>query len=148
MKTTIRPIQADDREDWARLFRAHCRSNRSALTDDHEARVWDWLMDSAAPFHGRLAHVDHGAAVGLVHFQDVYRPQAGALSCYLSDLFVEPAFRGSGAGRRLVEAVIETARDRRLANVRWLTHEHNYDARRLYDRFVGKSDYVLYTLPL
>ena len=46
--------------------------------------------------------------------------------CYLSDLFVQPNVRGSGAGRALIDHVIGFAKGRGLGNYRWLTQDYNY----------------------
>ena len=66
----------------------------------------------------------------------------------MSDLFVRPDARGSGAGRALIDHVISFARTNGISNLRWLTQEFNYDARRLYDSFTARSDFVLYSIPL
>ena len=68
--------------------------------------------------------------------------------CYLEDLFVEPAARGRGAGRLLIEHVIALARAEGRARVYWMTREGNETARRLYDTFAPADDFVRYTIEL
>lgn len=67
--------------------------------------------------------------------------------CYLSDLYVEPGLRGGGVGRGLIDHVVEFAKQRGLPGVRWLTQEFNYPARRLYDTYSPKTDFILYNVP-
>jgi hypothetical protein len=44
--------------------------------------------------------------------------------------------------------VIDFAQKRRISNVRWLTQDHNYAGGRLYDSYVSRSDFILYSLPV
>jgi GNAT superfamily N-acetyltransferase len=63
---------------------------------------------------------------------------------YLQDLFVEPAKRGLGLGRTLIEHVYAEAARRGCSRVWWLTHETNTDAMVLYDRLADRSGFVQY----
>ncbi len=63
---------------------------------------------------------------------------------YLQDLFVDPAMRGQGLGRALIEHVYAEAAARGCSRVWWLTHETNTDAMVLYDRVADKSGFVQY----
>ena len=67
-------------------------------------------------------------------------------TCYLEDLFVSPAVRGSGAGRALIEAVVERARSRGLEKVYWHTRRDNARARALYDSLAEVDDFVRYVV--
>jgi ribosomal protein S18 acetylase RimI-like enzyme len=78
----------------------------------------------------------------------MHRSLGGAMVCYLSDLYVKPDRRGTGAGRALIDHVIDFAQKRGLSNVRWLTQHYNYAGRRLYDSYVARSDFILYSLPV
>ena len=66
--------------------------------------------------------------------------------CYLSDLYVSPDIRGNGTGRALIDNVVQFAKENNVPGVRWLTQENNYAARRLYDTYVSKSDFLLYSV--
>ena len=54
--------------------------------------------------NGLLAEQD-GKIIGIAHY--IFRPSTWAVEdfCYLEDLFVDPAVRGTGAGRALIEAL-------------------------------------------
>lgn len=68
------------------------------------------------------------------------------MTCYLSDLYVVPEARGAGAGRALIEHVRDFARARGLPGMRWLTAENNDAARKLYDRFAPRTEFILYNV--
>jgi GNAT superfamily N-acetyltransferase len=68
--------------------------------------------------------------------------------CYLEDLWVEPAWRGSGVGRRLIEALTERGRDYGWRRVYWHTEADTETARRLYDRVATVTQYVRYDVTL
>jgi ribosomal protein S18 acetylase RimI-like enzyme len=55
--------------------------------------------------------------------------------------------RGVGAGRALINRVIEYARTQKADRVYWTTKENNTTARKLYDTYLPKSEFVQYRLP-
>jgi len=82
--------------------------------------------------------------VGLVHHIRHRSCWTTGDYCYLQDLFVSPALRGSGIGRKLIEHVYAEASRAGCARVYWLTHETNATAIRLYDRVAERSGFVQY----
>ncbi len=146
MTVTIRPVEQADRARWEELFRGYAEFYKVDITGAAVDAVWGWIHDADAEFFGDLAVDGDGTVVGLVHYWPMYRPLAGGRTCYLSDLYVDPAIRGQGAGRTLIDHVRAYAAREGLSDVRWLTQEFNYDARRLYDSFAPKSDFILYSV--
>ena len=65
--------------------------------------------------------------------------------CHLEDLFVDPMFRGKGVGRRLIQDLINLAKERNWSSLYWHTREGN-PARCLYDEFAQADDFVRYRL--
>ena len=94
------------------------------------------------------AEAEDGRVIGFTQYQLMQRSLSGGMVIYLDDLFVEPEVRGTGAGRKLIDNVVEAARGMGIANVRWLTQEFNYTARKLYDTYQPKSDFILYSIPV
>jgi len=70
------------------------------------------------------------------------------MTCYLSDLYTNPAIRGFGAGRAMIDYVLAFAKDLGFPNVMWLTQEFNYTARKVYDTYAAKSDFIAYRVPV
>ena len=86
----------------------------------------------------------NGQAAGLVHY--IFHPHNWRLEdvCYLQDLYADPAFRGGGVGRALIEAVYEAADERGAPSVYWLTQDFNETARTLYDRVANLTPFIKY----
>ncbi len=145
---TIRPLQGDDRPRWSRLLSAHGRTYDLTLSEARLDIVWSWLMDEAAPISGLAATTAAGDVVGIVHYQTMFRALAASMSCHLSDLHVAAEWRRMGIGRRLIDTVVETVAKSGCSNVRWLSHESNGGARRLYDRIACPTGFVLYEVAL
>ena len=67
----------------------------------------------------------------------------------MNDLYVDPAARGQGVGRALIEASAAVTRERGAHHLEWATAPDNKRAQRLYDTTgAERSDWVEYELPL
>lgn len=141
---TVRPLEPGDFEAWRTLFRAHGRFYDVDLDEATLATTWAWIHDSRQTVYGQVAASPDGTIVGIVHYQAMPRTMRGRMTCYLGDLYVDPLFRGMGAGRALIDRVIAVAKENGWRDVRWLTQEHNYQARMLYDDYAPKTDFILY----
>ena len=85
-----------------------------------------------------------GRLIGIVHYLFHRSTWTTGDYCYLQDLFTVPEARRSGAGRALIEAVVERARAAGASRVYWLTHETNGTARSLYDQVADRSGFIQY----
>jgi GNAT superfamily N-acetyltransferase len=66
----------------------------------------------------------------------------------MNDLYVDPATRGEGIGRALIEASANVARERGAHHLEWATAPDNETARRLYDSTgAERSTWIEYELP-
>lgn len=145
MSVDIRPLRPEDRPQWDRLWHAYLAFYDTELPaaqyDLHFAR----LVDPARPdIAGIVAAAPDGALLGLAH---VIRHPHGwkpADVAYLQDLYVAPGARGTGLGRRLIEAVYAKADRDGDAGVYWLTQAFNTTARQLYDRVGQATPFVKY----
>ncbi len=88
--------------------------------------------------------MDGSVAVGMVHHIRHRSCWTIGDYLYLQDLFVSPAARGTGIGRKLIEYVYQLAAAQGCSRVHWLTHETNADAMLLYDRIAERSGFVQY----
>ena len=145
---TIRPLQAEDRSDWARLWTGYLDNYQTsvpqAVYDSTFARL---LGDDPQEFNGLLALLD-GRPVGLVHY--LFHRHCWKIEnvCYLQDLYADAAVRGQGIGRALIEAVYAAADANGTPAVYWLTQDFNETARRLYDRIAQVTPFIRYNRKL
>ena len=145
MKSTvlIRPLTSADFDTWASLWKGYQRFYKVDIAQTVTDRTFARLLDASEPMHCALAE-QHGRPVGLVHFIFHRSTWTEGDYCYLQDLFVEPACRGGGHGRKLIEHVYDAARQQGASRVYWLTHETNADAMKLYDKVADRSGFVQY----
>lgn len=141
----IRAPQAGDREAWGRLYQGYAAFYRSEQSEEMRDRVWSWIMEGRAGQQARVAELD-GRLIGLAHFRPFLRPLSASVGGYLDDLFVEPALRGTGAGRALLTELANIARQEGWSVIRWITAEDNATARRLYDSLAGATPWVTYDM--
>ncbi|MEM8749019.1 MAG: GNAT family N-acetyltransferase [Pseudomonadota bacterium] len=142
----VRPLHYDDRQIWEDLFSEYAAFYKTEIPEGGFDRTWAWIFDDAEDFWCDLCLTHEGQASGFTQYQLMHRSLSGSKVCYLSDLYVRPEVRGQGAGRKLIDHVVDFARARGVTNVRWLTQEFNYPARKLYDSYAPKSDFILYSI--
>ena len=105
--------------------------------------LWTRLHDDCEPIFA-LGVFHDGQLIGIVHYLFHRTTWTIADYCYLQDLYVSEAARGLGAGRALIEAVEQAARQKGASRVYWLTKEDNHTARALYDKLADRSGFIQY----
>ncbi len=146
MGVTIREIRESDYDAWHKLWTGYLEYYETTLPDEIKRHSFANLLSDTSNCHGFLA-VDGDRPMGLVHYifhEHMWRPEG---TCYLQDLYTDPAARGSGVGRALIEAVYAAADARGVARVYWLTQDFNATARRLYDRVGQLTPFIKYDRP-
>ncbi len=142
---TIRPLAAQDRPEWERLYAGYADFYRVTQTPQMRATVWDWLQDPDAESCGLVAE-DSGKLIGLAHYRGFARPLSATRGMFLDDLFVDPAARGSGAAKLLLGELRAIARIKGFSVIRWITADNNYRARGLYDQMADRTGWITYDL--
>ena len=143
----IRAVTADDRDGWVPLWEGYLRFYRQSLPAAVTDATFDRLCARRDGLFGVVAQ-DGAALVGLAHGVLHASTWHDAPVCYLSDLFVDPAARGSGVARALIDAVVAEARAHGAGEVYWHTQEFNGRARSLYDQVGELRSWVVYEVPL
>ena len=142
-ETTIRPLARGDEAAWRTLWTAYLDFYDTRVPDAQYAETFARLLSDDPWQPSGIVAEREGGVVGIVHYlfhSHCWRPER---SCYLQDLYVDAAARGSGAGRRLIEAVYAAA-DEENAPVYWITQEGNAAARRLYDTLAAPTGSIVY----
>lgn len=144
---TIRPLRASDEADWRRLWTDYLTFYHSSVSEAVYASTFGRLLgDDPQDFHALVAE-QGDTIVGLVHY--VFHRHCWRIenTCYLQDLYADPAVRGTGIGRKLIEAVYQAADQAGAPAVYWLTQDDNRQARQLYDRIGQVTNFVKYQRP-
>ena len=144
MKISVRPVEATDEGPWLALFRDYITFYEATVPEDVIALTWQRLLSRADNMMALVATDETGRALGiaaLVFHRSTWSP---SWYCYLEDLFVAPAARGSGIGRALIEATYAEADRRGASRTYWATQDKNETARTLYDRLGQLTDFVQY----
>lgn len=140
----IRPVRAEDKPEWARLWTAYLAFYETTLPSQIYDTHFDRLLgDDPQDFNGLLALSDD-TPVGLAHYLFHRHGWSVENTCYLQDLFVDPDIRGTGAGRALIEAVYAKADAAGAPSVYWMTQDFNATARQLYDRVGELTPFIKY----
>jgi len=144
MSPIIRPLGDADRPEWEPLWQGYLRFYETSVAPEVTETTWRRMMDPKQDPHGFCAVDDEGRLIGIVHYHFHRSTWTIGDYCYLQDLFVLPEARGSGAGRKLIEAVYDAAAARGASQVYWLTQDFNETARRLYDRIGELTPFIKY----
>lgn len=167
VRLTVRPLHAQEKDAWRPLWRGYQQFYRVEIPDEVSDLTWQRFHDPAEPVFALGAFADgsreqpglsHGGSpdregpvdpqgprlLGIVHYILHRSTWTAGPYCYLQDLFTVPEARGQGVGRRLIEAVYREAAEAGASRVWWLTQEHNYLGRMLYDRVADRPGFIQY----
>jgi GNAT superfamily N-acetyltransferase len=115
---------------------------------DYERLGHEMRADSAAlrdylfghrPMAEVLIAEEDGDPIGFALFFHNFSTFEGCPGLYLEDLFVDPAARGRGAGRALLQRLAQTAAERGCARLEWSVLDWNAPAIRFYRTLGAKS---------
>ena len=134
-----------DRPRWSELWTAYLEFYGTELPEEQYDYTWQRLMEGSLSGFA-LRH--EGRMEGLVHYLFHESAWTRTPLCYLQDLFVDPARRGTGGGRQLIEAAGDAARAAGAAKMYWMTQSYNDTARVLYDRLARHNDFIRYDYTL
>jgi ribosomal protein S18 acetylase RimI-like enzyme len=145
---SVRPLGDKDFFPWLGLFEGYSEFYKSDLTDEKALRVWSWIIDKNHALEGAVALDDDGEMVGVAHYREVPRTLDADRGLFLDDLYVVPDARSTGAGRALMDFVMQHARDRHISQIQLVTAADNTTAQRLYDAVGTRTDWVTYEIEL
>ncbi len=146
MGVSIRQVTAADKAVWSALWDKYLAFYETERGQEVKDSAWSRILDPKVPMYACLAEAPDGEAVGLVNYLFHTTFWEPTEVCYLNDLYVEPAARGTGAGHALIDEVVRHSRQENQTEVYWLTAEDNAVARRLYDLVSEKTPFVHYVV--
>jgi GNAT superfamily N-acetyltransferase len=139
---SIAPLTLSDRARWGELWSEYQTFYGVALPAEVTESTWQRIHGGRV--HALGARNDEGTLLGIVHFLFHEDTWSTVPACYLQDLYVDPTMRGTGCGRRLIDAVADAARAAGANSPYWLTHQSNSLARQLYDRLGQNQGFIHY----
>ncbi len=141
----IRPLRATDEADWRRLWTGYLDYYETTVPEVVYATTFARLLgEDPQDFNSLIAEVD-GRAMGLAHYLFHRHCWKDENVCYLQDLYVDAAARGTGLGRALIEAVYAAADANGTPAVYWMTQHFKEAGRRLYDRIGKVTPFIRYS---
>ena len=105
------------------------------------------LFQPSPRAHALICSVDGQPAGFALYFYN-FSTWTGKSGVYLEDLFVEPAFRGYGAGKALLKRLAQIACEQDCARFEWSVLDWNEPAIKFYEAFgaEAQSEWVGYRL--
>ncbi len=147
MSIEVRPAQASDKDRWLVLWQGYLDFYKTSLTSHQSELTWSRIMDPNFNMKCAVA-VQDGQVIGFTTYNLQNSTWSENGHCYLEDLFVDPAVRGGGVGRALIDYVKAYAIENKCSRLYWNTDEDNATARKLYDTYTLESGKRQYRVPL
>jgi len=137
-----------DKEEWSRLYCGYAEFYEIEMNQEILDTVWSWIFNPDTKFFAIGVRSYENKLIGFMHFREMPSPLRGKLVGFLDDLFVDPAFRGSGAVQLLFKELKLIAAKNNWLYVRWITATNNSRARKVYDKLSEPIDFVTYQMPI
>ena len=145
---TIRPATPADIPTLLRFIRDLAiyenAEDQAQATPSHLQRT---LFDAGASAHALVCERD-STAIGFAVYFFNYSTWQGRNGLYLEDLYVDPAARGSGAGKALLQHLAQLAVAKGCGRMEWAVLNWNTPAMEFYESFGArpKDDWISYRL--
>ena len=147
MSLEIRAALATDKQRWFILWQGYLDFYKTELSTEQSSLTWQRILDPEFNMKCAVA-IDDGLIVGFTTYSLQNSTWSEGGHCYLEDLFVDPAVRGKGVGRALIEHVKSYAIENNCSRLYWNTDEDNATARKLYDTYALESGKRQYRIAL
>lgn len=140
----IREIGPQAAHELAPLIAAYAQElKRGAPRQPDDFYAEALLKDRTAELLG--AYLE-GRLVGFATFFDLPLAISGLRAGQIDDIFVTPAVRSRGIGRRMIEALVSEGEKRHWALLRWLVPARNEAAVKLYRTMAEPADWQSFVI--
>ena len=145
----IEPIGEEQLEALLPLIAAYQRFYEAETIDDERNRAFFARFIAPSDDGMLLGAWRDGELLGYACLYWSFTSTVPAATVLMNDLYVEPAARGKGVGRALIEASAAVGRERGASRLEWMTAPSNETAQRLYDSTsAARSEWIEYELGL
>jgi GNAT superfamily N-acetyltransferase len=135
----IRDARLEDLKAVAALCRAHADFERALPPAEHLEERLPGMLFGPSPRAFCLVVESSGALVGYATWSLEFSTWRAAEYVHVDCLYLEPAARGRGIGRSLMEAIARYAAAQKATHVEWQTPEWNESAARFYESLGARS---------
>jgi GNAT superfamily N-acetyltransferase len=143
---TIHELDEGHWEQWLLLWMGYLEFYRAALPEETTRTTFSRLVGGDETMFGLLAIGERGEGIGLTHCVVHPTTWSDEPSCYLEDLFVAPAARGSNLGQDLLKEAKRESVRRAAGRLYWHTQSYNGRARSLYDLVARPTSFIVYEM--
>ncbi len=112
---TIRFVEANDFETWLTLWKGYQEFYQSSIDDQVTRSTFSRFLSEQEPVYCLVIEDESQKIIGFVHYIFHRSTWSEGNYCYLQDLFVDPAQRTSGIGRKLIEEVYKIAEEKKCS---------------------------------
>lgn len=126
MQITIRPVKESDYSQLIDLFKEFALFEK---LPEKMINTVEKIKSEKEYFHCFVAETEEGHIAGYASYFIAYYTWTGK-SLYMDDLYVQPDFRGTGIGTKLISKIIDFAKSSHCHQLRWQVSEWN-------DRAIG-----------
>ena len=143
----LRKLNSHDRVGWDRLWLGYQQYYQVDIDRQTTEHTWQKLLND--PLFGCFViESDQGELAALLHYTLHGHSWTQSPCCYLIDLYVDNNHRRHGHAKRLIDHLIEEAKNNAWDRVYWLTKQDNEQARKLYNQYAPVSDFVRYNVSI
>ncbi|CAI7620772.1 unnamed protein product [Penicillium pancosmium] len=148
----ITKLNSNDFDEWSTLFRGYIDFYETTIPEEQYRKTFDRILDTNSDLYALVMRQQQGESgdgkmIAIAHFFPQQTPWSEKNIMLLNDLFVDPAVRGKGQGRKMIHAVADASKEMGCLRLQWLTKHDNVTARRLYDTMADTS-FVQYRMGL
>ncbi len=134
----IRPIERVDYKNMISMFKEFATFQKMS---DKMINSVEQMNEESELVNGFVIENESGKLVGYATYFYAYFTWIGK-SMYMDDLYINPDYRKQGYGKKLIESVINKAKEENCKKVHWQVSGWNKNAIDFYEKLGAKVDSV------
>ncbi|QGY42620.1 GNAT family N-acetyltransferase [Maribellus comscasis] len=138
MEFKIRPVRKSDYSDLIEMFKEFATFQQ---TPERMVNSVAEMEKEAEFLNGFVVETASGTIAGYATWFFAYFTWIGK-SVYMDDLYVKPEYRGNGLGQKLINSVIQKAKQENCKRVHWQVSKWNKSAIGFYKKLGAVVDDV------
>ncbi|MDD4813777.1 MAG: GNAT family N-acetyltransferase [Bacteroidales bacterium] len=132
----IRPLEKRDYPQLLSLFMEFSAFQKKA---DEMKNSVESMEEESDLLNAFVVETDSGQIIGYATYFYAYFTWSGK-SLYMDDLYVKPDFRGKGLGKKLLNSIIDLAKQEKCKKIHWQVARWNANAIEFYQNLGAEVD--------